>query len=1118
MSKILFNDNWEFALLPNDSEISDTINADFKKIDIPHDFLIYDTNDLYKSADGWYRKKFTVTDTGVSDFILYFDGIYMNSTIYINNTPVYTEENGYNSFQVNISDFINDGENTVMVCVRHKSPCSRWYSGAGIFRNVYIDKLSPVHFEPYGIYISADANTGKVYVSSEICLKDSKISPLEITHTVLFDNKEILTATGNTDKEIYETEFALDNIKLWSLDERNLYTLRSVIKSDGKILDSADNVFGFRKVKFDPDNGFSLNGIEMKIKGVCLHHDLGLFGSAFNKEALRRQLLIMKDMGVNAIRTSHNSPAPELIELCDEMGFLVDDEAFDMWELPKTEFDNARFFKDTAHKDMKNHVKRDRNHPSVIMWSIGNEIYDTHASDHGYEIAEMLKDYVYEYDFKKNAHATIASNYIEWDKAQRIGKMLGLSGYNYTERCYDDHHKKYPETVIYGSETSSEVRSRGIYHFPADRKCLSHEDNQCSSLANSCVIWGKPAEDAWIEDRDRKFVCGQFIWTGIDYIGEPTPYSTKNSYFGAVDTAGLPKDIFWFYKSVWNDKCGYFVHLFPYLDMNEGEEIDVMAYTNAPYCEIFLNNKSLGKEKIGGNTLHYSKKSVYEKGTLKAVAYDENGKIVAEDEKKSFTDPVKIILSPEKNIIKTDGEDVVFVKVSTVDKDNITVENARNRIYIYVEGGKLLGMDNGDSTDYEQYKTNNRRLFSGYLVFAVKANADSDKIKITAKSKDLSSAYCEIETEKVTPRKGISFNYSVQEEEMTKTDVPIRKIELTTNNTNLNANCPEADIKFKILPENSTYGKESVTAKAVTKNGASSLIASCEKNDDNIHVKAYGDGEFVLRVTANNKSFCPQVISELEFNAKGLGSAQKSPYKFINANMLDFCSEGINIVGESAVSGFKSGKYIVYKDFDFGRSGSKEIILYMGHNFRKDVNVTLTAGGKEQKIIFPDNNLWNGFAPVKFELSETVTGKTDIKFEVSDCVTMGGFEFIPQSESTALIKAADFDDIYGDEFKADSDMIRNIGNNVVVSFNNFDLGEKVSKITVSGKTPNELNSIQLRATKDNVQKTILLEFKKSDDISEQTFTLSETLSGKYDISFVFLPGSDFDFESFRFGV
>lgn len=1116
--KTLFNNGWEFALTDNGSSLADTGKLSYSPVDIPHDWLIYNTEELYRSGDGWYRKKFDVSDINSHEYILYFDGVYMNSTVYINGAEVFTQTNGYASFQVNISSYVNVGENTVDVCVRYTSPNSRWYSGAGIFRNVWLYTLSTVHLNIDGTYISANAESGDVYICSEISGTVASMPDMKLRHTVLDENGSA-AAHGEIDVKWNTCECTVhtDSFKLWSLEERNLYTLRTelVIASDGNVLDTEDNIFGFRKLKFDPDNGFFLNGKNMKLKGVCLHHDLGCLGSAFNMSALERQLRIMKEMGVNSIRTSHNPPAPELMELCDKMGFLVDSEVFDMWEKPKTEFDNARFFDMTSHRDVMSWVKRDRNHPSVIMWSIGNEIYDTHADDHGYEIAENLKNYVRQYDHKKNAAVTIASNYIEWERAQKIGEMLGVSGYNYTERCYDDHHKKYPHTVIYGSETSSAVRSRGIYHFPADLPQLTCEDMQCSSLANSTVIWGKPAEEAWIMDRDRKFVCGQYIWTGIDYIGEPTPYNTKNSYFGAVDTAGLPKDIYYFYKSVWTDEP--MIHLLPYWDFNGGQPIDVIAYTNGASCELFVNGVSKGVQHIDrekGDILHGHWIVPYEAGEITAKAYDESGREIASETKHSFGDPLSVSLRAERQEISADGKDVVFVVISVKDKDGYEVENARNRVTVFVEGaGVLAGMDNGDSTDHENYKTNSRLLFSGKAVAAVRSLKENGNITVKAVSEGLSSDEITITAVPAEANDGVSCLQYVECAENTDKNVPVRAIKAYADVQSLGKDKAEAVITYKLFPENASY--DEISCRAVKSGGAVSPIAEVSEDNGSVKVKALGDGDFTVRLTCKNGGKYPQVISDVNFTCSGLGTAVRDPYTMVTADSLARSSERVNYIGNNAVSGFEGSGYAVYENFDFGRAGTDKIVLYMGHNLVNDIPVKVTAGDLVQELSFPDNGLWNAFAPMEFALDKTVRGINDIRIDINGGLTFGGFEFVKNEEAVSEIFAADCDEIYGDDYTVSGSRITGIGNNVVLSFGHIDFGTGVSRIAVCGRTENEVNTIQLRTVKDGVQKTQLLEFKKSEDYSVQLFN-TENIEGTVDVSFVFLPGCKFDFESFRF--
>jgi beta-galactosidase len=376
----------------------------------------------------------------------------------------------------------------------------------------------------------------------------------------------------------------LSSPEVWDIDSPVLYTLRTELISKGTVLDEAINQFGFRTIQFDPEKGFLLNDRKVKLHGVCQHHDLGALGAAVNRTALRRQLTLLKEMGVNAIRTSHNMCAVELLELADEMGILINAESFDMWERPKNKYDYARFFKDWVEKDVANWIRRDRNHPCIILWCIGNEIYDTHADEHGQETTRNLMNLVQKHDPYHNAWVTIGSNYMPWENAQGCADIVKLAGYNYAEKYYDAHHDKYPDWIIYGSETGSIVQSRGIYHFPRSEAILCDDDEQCSSLGNSITSWGaRSIEKCILDDRDASFSAGMFIWSGFDYIGEPTPYHTKNSYFGQLDTAGFQKDSFYVYQSAWTDyRKAPMIHLYPYWDFNEGQRIDIRVCSNAP--------------------------------------------------------------------------------------------------------------------------------------------------------------------------------------------------------------------------------------------------------------------------------------------------------------------------------------------------------------------------------------------------------------------------------------------------------------------------------------------------------------------------------------------------------
>ena len=378
----------------------------------------------------------------------------------------------------------------------------------------------------------------------------------------------------------------IENPLLWSPDSPNLYKLETVLeKESGEPIEILPHNVGFRTIEMDPDRGLIFNGEKMKIYGVCEHHDLGALGAAFNRAAMARRMKILKEMGINAIRTAHNMPAPELMDLADEMGFLINCEAFDMWERPKTTYDYARFFNEWVEADVRSWVMRDRNHPCLILWSIGNEIYDTHADEkRGLEITKMLKELVEKYDPKKNAPVTFGSNFMPWDNTQKCADVLKVVGYNYAAQYYNKHHAKYPDWVIYGSETSSTVQSRGIYHFPYEQSIMSDDDEQCSVLGNCSTSWGaRSTEEVIISDRDVPFSLGQFIWSGFDYIGEPTPYHTKNSYFGQIDTATYKKDTFYIYQAEWTDyRKNPMVHVFPYWDFNPVSSLTLESAPTPP--------------------------------------------------------------------------------------------------------------------------------------------------------------------------------------------------------------------------------------------------------------------------------------------------------------------------------------------------------------------------------------------------------------------------------------------------------------------------------------------------------------------------------------------------------
>ena len=1116
---LLWNDGWQFRLTENGAlDIENADGGQWTDVELPHDWLIGDTRRLYASGDGWYRKDFQVTSEMLNHRIyIAFDGVYMDSTVYVNGKTAGDWKYGYSSFYFDITEHLAEGHNRIHVQVRYRSPNSRWYSGAGIYRNVFLRIREREHIALDGVYISPRLENGqwKVYVDTEV------IGGGTVSHLILDrDGKTVAQGEGG-----FCCMTAEDPL-LWDIYKGDLYTLRTTLSREGKTLDIQDNAFGFRTVEFTPE-GFFINGRKEKLHGVCMHHDLGALGSAMNEAALKRQLNILKSFGVNAIRSSHNMPARELVKLCNEMGILMDTESFDMWENPKTTHDYGNFFKEWYKKDVASWVRRDRNAPCVIMWSVGNEIGETN-SPRGLEVVKLLKEAVLEHDPRGNAVPTLASNFMAWEPGQKVADVLKQGGYNYAEQYYQPHHEKYPDWFIYGSETSSAVRSRGVYHLPASASILTHDDLQCSDMGNSCVGWGKPMEKAWIMDRDCEFCGGQFVWTGFDYIGEPTPYSTKNSYFGIVDTAGLYKESYYFYKSVWTDgKKSPFVHILPAWDFNRGQEVEVRTYSNVEEVELFFNGESLGRQHIDlahGDVLHGSWKLNYTKGELIARAYDSKGHEVAFDRKASFGETAELTVIPDKRSLLANGRDIIFLRIAALDENGEPVANARNRVRVKVSGaGRLVGLDSGDSTDYDSYKGNSKRLFSGMLVAMIGATFDSGDIGITVSSPGLpdarlvlSAVECDIPegTAKPCPQ----FPLYVQENDE---KISARKIELTADSTRLNADKPFALVRAKILPENADHSD--ITWKCVLDNGMPSPIAAAEAAEEGARVTAKGDGAFILRAMCNNGSDHPEIISDLYFTAEGLGQAMTDPYSFVSASLWDFSNVTPSMVDKGAVSGINSRTVIGFDNIDAGGFGSDALRLYIGV-CGEPLAVELWLGDPDNEktkprlidtLSFPANNGWDRFMPYDFLLPERIRGVVSLSFVISRNCIFGGFELARQN--TALLHAGEYDEIYGDDFAAADNRIEKIGNNVVIGFSGLDFGEGVTKITLCGRTPNEENPVQIRYIPEGgEQQTQLVKFTKSGEYCQQSFDIEKIAGRVSSLSFVFMPGSSFDFDWFRF--
>ncbi len=1144
-TKRLFCDNWEFSKNPFGTEYADTL--DFKGVDIPHDWLIFDTKNLYETSTGWYRKHFVYTkaEECVS---LRFEGVYMDSKVYVNGVLAGEWKYGYSTFEFEITQLLHEGDNLITVRVDHREPNSRWYSGAGIYRNVWLKTYAKSHLVADGIYISAEVE-GKVTVTAEVARPEGvPVAGLSVRHRILDGEKEVAcieNACCAFDKSCMPKTVVQDGFSysvntdylqvekpvLWDLENPKCYTCVTELVKDGVVIDREETVFGFRKAVFTTDKGFFLNDKQVKLHGCCEHHDLGALGAAMHKPALRRKLESLRVMGVNAIRTSHNMPAVELMELADEMGFFILSEGFDMWELPKTTYDYARFFPQWVDKDVASWIRRDRNHPSLIGWSIGNEIYDTHVSERGQEVTSLLMGLVREHDPKANGYVTIGSNYMQSDNAKKCADIVKLAGYNYAERLYEEHHKAHPDWMIYGSETASVIQSRGIYHFPLSQSMLANDDEQCSSLGNCTTGWGaKNTEYCIIKDRDAEFSAGQFIWTGFDYIGEPTPYSTKNSYFGQIDTAGFPKDSAYVFRAEWTDyKASPFVHIFPYWDFNEGQDIDVRVTSNAPKVALFYNGEKIGEKDIDhlhGQELTLDVIIPFQKGELCAIAYDENGREIARDCRKSFGDTTNLRLTPDKTVLKADGEDLIFVDISAFDEAGEFVANANNRVFVNVTGaGRLIGLDNGDSTDFEQYKGTSRRLFSGKLLAVVAAKTSEGAINVEVTSPGLPESSLTLQAEKAYVPEGISAREENTERQAecpdAWNDIPVRKIALCGESVVFTKDCLEKQFRVALSPANTTYAGD-IEYRITTVLGiASNLAEITSVENDVITVKCKGDGEFYLRALCKNGTDKYHVLSTLKLCGKGIGSATFNPYELVLGGLRTQASDNI---GNGIQHGAKfawENSWLAFENVDFGKVGSDTITFPIFANCTNAVGIKVYDGipGQGGELIgefsYQKKSIWLTYIPETYKLNKVLKGVHTITLESSDGYDIQGFLFSESKKEFAELSAVDSDNIYGDKFTVETDAVTGIGNNVFLEFGEYDFTDEVPKgLVITGKSELPFNSINIVVTGDT-ENRFTVEFAGAEEYTERVFAL-EGIKGKCQISFAFLPGSDFDFKSFRF--
>ena len=816
-----FNFGWKFILGDNPQyAFKDYEDSLWRPLHLPHDWSIEGefSKDNPSTASGgalpggigWYRKAFEYPEIGkdidgnpLKRVYIEFDGVFMNSTVFINGHNLGTRPYGYSSFRYELTPYLKaGGKNVIAVrCDNSDQPNSRWYAGCGIYRDVRLVTTSDLAVDYNGTFVTTPE------ISAESCsvqLEARLLSRLDKDNVEL--RTSILSPSGrklvreksrlslSAGENTVSRSLSLRNPKLWGPGHPELYTLRVELYSDGELKDCYDTRFGVRSISWDADKGFFLNGENLKLLGVCLHHDMGCIGTAVHKRALERELGMLMDMGVNAIRTSHNPPSPVLLELCDEMGLLVMDEAMDMWRKRKTRYDYARFFDEWHVRDVQDFIIRDRNHPSVVMWSVGNEIIeqsdtrDDMIENLSAEEANLLLNFIHSLggnDGSENnpnvlltKHMVDLVKQLDTTRAVTAGcngvwpgnnllrsGALDVYGFNYHPQLYDSCRVWFPGKPLIGSETASALNSRGVYLQPSTKKQLlpgnvygvhnpenwgegQPESHQCTAYDVCSAPWANTHEDAWVAVRDRDFIAGTFLWTGFDYLGEPTPYDwpSRSSYFGVFDLAGFPKDAYWMYKSEWTDETT--LHLFPHWNWEPGRKIDIWAYyNNADEVELFVNGKSMGRKSKTDDVLHVQWNEVpFEAGKIEAVSY-RDGNEIARDARYTTGEPVTLKLTADRKTIDADGYDLCYVTVEAVDAGGLEVPTACDMLEFSVEGcGELYGVDNGNAADTLSLKGSRKALFNGKALAVIRSKkGEKGTVTLSVKS-DYASVKLNIKT------------------------------------------------------------------------------------------------------------------------------------------------------------------------------------------------------------------------------------------------------------------------------------------------------------------------------------------------------------------------------------
>jgi beta-galactosidase len=776
-----FNNGWKF-FLGNDSLASNANYNDTKwrSLNLPHDWSIENnfsssfpaTNQggALPGGIGWYRKTFSVPVSSANKITkIEFDGVYKNSEVWINGHYLGKRPYGYINFSYDLTPYLQCGKQNVIAVKVDNSlqPDSRWYSGSGIYRDVKLVTTNNVAIAESGVFITtALINQNKATVSIKYNISNTG-SQKEIVnlYTDVYDaaGKKIATSKQTVKRTIpvdgitYADQLQINTPKLWSTAKAYLYKAVTKIERNGVVVDEVKTTFGIRSFRFDAANGFFLNNQSLKIQGVCMHHDLGALGAAYNHAAAKRQLKILKEMGVNAIRFSHNPPAAAILDLCDEMGFLVQVEAFDMWKKKKNKFDYNLYFDEWHARDIQAMVLRDRNHPSVFMWSIGNEIREQFDST-GTTIGRRLVELVKAIDTTRPVTCALTENFPEKNFIWKSG-ALDVLGFNYKLYDYADLPKRFPGQSFVATETASALATRGSYDMPSDSNRLwppdgktptvkGNADMSVSAYDHVYAYWGSSHEAALLAVNKYKFMSGMFVWSGFDFIGEPVPYAwpARSSYYGIVDLAGFPKDVYYLYQSEWTTKP--VLHLFPHWNYNKGDTVDVWAYyNNADEVELFLNGKSLGSKSKKTDVLHVQWRVLYQPGVLKAIA-KKNGQLVLTKEIKTAGAAAKIQLTADRTKIKTNGKDLSFITVKLLDKNGYPVPHEDQVVEFSVTGaGFLAGTDNGFPADSISLKNHKRKTWKGLALGIIQSSGKKGNITVTVKSAGLKAASISLETE-----------------------------------------------------------------------------------------------------------------------------------------------------------------------------------------------------------------------------------------------------------------------------------------------------------------------------------------------------------------------------------